>query len=315
MYASDITKQRNARTLYTSFIKNQQSLAANSTVRSLHFLESDLMTVDEGVLYTTPQEQQAVLYRAPSLYQPLLSGNKVVTGSTAGLTQINFTGIYDSGYGTQAPIPGVLDDAFIPIPLGGNTFTFFGTAYNTITWDSNNAMVFGSGFSPHNVSISATTIPAILLGNYDRMCSGLFYGNTATSLATVTTVVVNFFNYYTDSSGSYTYQIRLIREKTAPNRQYVEVCVVTSPPSTGYDSSGMVYPSGVDGNGRPIDSDGNTIDPTKVSPYNITNGSTFLNPCGTTFARTSPAAGTSFVLSSDATGSSWVFSANTYVGL
>jgi hypothetical protein len=314
--SSDITARKQARTIYASFIKNQQDLADKVTVRQLNFLESDLMTRNVGALFTTPQEQQAILYKAPSSVQLIVSGNKVVSGNTSGLTQINFTGIYDAGYGSQAPIAGVLDDAFIPIPMGGMTFNFFGINYtSSMSWNSNNALVFGSTFAPTIVSISATTTRAILLGNYDRMCSGLYYTNAIAPAYSVTTLIVTFYNYYTDTSGAltYKYQIRLIKENTGYQRQFIEVCIVSSPPSTGYNSSGTIYPSGVDVNGRPVDSSGNIIDQTKISSYNITNGTAFLNPCGSTFSLASPAAGTSFVFSSDATGSNWTFNNNAFM--
>ena len=95
----------------------------------------------------------------------------------------------------------------------------------------------------------------------------------------------------------------MIKETGGQQRQFVEVYVVTSPPSPG-------YPSGNDVNGNPIDSSGYTIDATKHSPYNITNGTNFLNPCGST---SSPTANTSFVFSSDSTGSLWTFNNNSYV--
>ena len=87
----------------------------------------------------------------------IVSGNKSVSGSTTGLTRINFTGIPDSGYGSQAPISGVLDDAFISLPMGGMIFNFFGTNYsNNISWNSNNALVFGTTFNANTVKKSDT---------------------------------------------------------------------------------------------------------------------------------------------------------------
>ena len=113
----------------------------------------------------------------------------------------------------------------------------------------------------------------------------------------------------------YIYEIRLIKETTGDQRQFVEVSVVSSPPSPGYSSAAITYRSGSDVNGNPIDSNGFTIDQTKASPYNITDGVAFLNPCGTTFSTESPAAGTSFLFSSDSTGSTWTFTNNAYVNI
>lgn len=270
--------------------------------------------VTERRLYVGP------LYVADVYEQPMItirSGNKSASGNTSGFTQIDFTGIYDAG--SLGPIPGVLDDAFVSIPMSGMAFSFFGTKYSTnLYWNSNNALVFGTPFPANIVSISATTCKSILLGNYDRLCTGLHYLHTNTDVSSITTLLVSFSNYYTDTPQtppSYTYQIRLIQETTGDQRQFVEVCVITSPPTSGYDSSGTVYPSGVDANGHPIDSSGQRIDPTKTSPYNITNGVAFLNPCGTTFSSASPTAGTSFVFASDSTGTHWSFHANSYVNV
>jgi hypothetical protein len=102
----------------------------------------------------------------------------------------------------------------------------------------------------------------------------------------------------------------LIKETVGSQRQFVEVYVISSPPSPGYSTAISSYPSGTN-----IDANGNPIDATKNSPYNITNGTSFLNPCGSTFSTSSPSANTSFVFSSDASGSSWVFTNNSYVNV
>jgi len=252
------------------------------------------------------------------IQQPIFS---ILSGSAsvaAGLTQIDFTGIYDAG-ATGGSIPGVLDDSFIPIPMGSVIFNLFGTNYaSSVTWNSNNALVFGTVFNPNIVSISATTAKSILLGNYDRLCSGLYYTHLITTAYSMTILLVNFYDYYTNtvSDPVYTYQIRIIKETSGDQRQFVEVSSISSPPSPGYSSNRSVtYPSGIDVSGNPQASDGLPIDPTKTSSYNITNGSIFLNPCGTTFQTSSPPAGTSFVFSSDSTGSTWTFSNNSYVNV
>ena len=264
------------------------------------------------------------LYRGlPNVIQQpmftILSGSTAASGSTTGLTQIDLTEIYDAGYGTQAAISGVVDDAFIPIPMASSTFNLFGTNYATsVKWNSNNALVFGNDFSPDIVSISSTTAKSILLGNYDRLCSGLYYEHVTTTSYTMTKLIVKFYDYYTNTVGAptYTYQIRIIKETHGDETQFVEVSIISSPPSPGYSSNRAVtYPSGLDVSGNPQDSSGRPIDQTKASSYNITNGSTFLNPCGTTFQTASPPAGTSFVFSSDSTGSTWRFSNNSYVNV
>jgi hypothetical protein len=248
----------------------------------------------------------------------IVNGNKSVTGSTSGLTVISFDGISDGGDG--APF---LDDAFVPIPLNNMVFNFFGTNYSTsITWNTNNALVFGTPFSNSTVSVSGATGKAILLGNYDRICKSLHYSNTVKSAYSYTTFLVAFSDYYTDNTSTYKYQIRLIKENVGSLRQFVEVCMVTSPPSPGYSSNPSVtYPTGTQeyppSSGLFVgqDSAGLPIDQTKDSPYNITNGSSFLNTCGSTFSTSSPPAGSSFVFSSDSTGSTWSFKNNCFVSI
>lgn len=244
----------------------------------------------------------------------IVSGNLVISNSellNSG-TQINFTGIYDA----STPPPGMLDDANVPIPMGGMTFNFFGENVSYMYWNSNCAITIGE-MSPNLVSISRNTIPAILLGNYDRILKKLSYINTTNSNFSITTLYPHFYNYYTDNTNTepfYTWRVRLIKENVGSQRQYIEVCVgPTAIPTSGYSSAIRTYPSGVDVNGNPIDSNGFIIDQTKTSPFNITNGTTFLNLCDSTFGKNSPPANTSFVFSSDSTGTNWVFTNNACV--
>ena len=307
-------QRQNARIIYSSFIINQQDLTDRITIRSLKLLPSDLATKNIGARFTTSEEKEAILYKAPIILIAIISENKSVSGSTSGLSQISFSGITDTG---SAPV-GLLDDAFIPIPMGGMVFNFFGTNHSSsITWSSNNAFIFGSTFTPHRVSISATTARAILIGNYDRLCSSIYYSNNISTNYSITTLLISFTNYYTDSGTTvYTYQIRFIKENISDQRQFIEVCIITSPPSPGYSSNLAVsYPSGTGAGDLPQDSDGNLIDSTKASPYNITNGTAFLNPCGSTFSTASPSAGTSFTFSSDSSGTNWSFTNNSYVNI
>jgi hypothetical protein len=169
------------------------------------------------------------------------------------------------------------------------------------------------------VSISHNTIPAILLGNYNRILKKLSYINTTNSHFSITTLYPHFYNYYTDNTNTaplYKWRIRLIKENISSKRQFIEVCVgPTSITTPGYSSSIGTYPSGFDIFGNPQDSNGLLIDQTKTSPFNITNGTSFLNLCGSTFGVTSPPANTSFVFSSDSTGTNWVFTNNACVNV
>lgn len=261
--------------------------------------------------------KRAYYYTCSGFKVDIISG----TGSpyTTNLTQILLPGsFYESGY---ASIPNTLDDGNVPIPMGNMTFNFYGTNYsNAIYWSSNNAILFGT-ISNQNINLEANLprnlIPSILLGNYDRILKTFYYSNFSASNYSITTILVTFYNYFTDtiSSPTYQYKIRFIKENTGSQNQFIEVYIISSPPSPGYSSTLTSYPSGFDVNGKPIDSAGNIIDSTKLSPYNITNGTSFLNPCGATFSLSSPATNTSFVFSSDSTGTNWTFTNNSYVNV
>lgn len=259
----------------------------------------------------------------PVVTPQIVNSDRTVSADLAGLTQIDLTGIYDSGYGSQSPIPGVLDDSFIQIPMAGNDFNFFGTNYgaaDNVYWNSNNALTFGSGFSTNIVSISHDTAEAILFGNYDRLTSDIYYSHSASAdnNFNITKILVKFADYYTNTTNldAGIYQIRLIKEVSGEKRQWIEVSIIASPPFPGYSNNPSVsYPSGNNGLGQPQDSNGSAIDPTKDSPYNITDGVTFLNPLGTLYSSASPAAGTSFILQSDELGNAWTFTNNSYVNL
>lgn len=235
----------------------------------------------------------------------IVSGN--ATPDMTGMTTINLVGIRDVGT-TES---GKIDDGSIPIPTN-SSFLFFGTDYglaNTIHWNSNNSLVFGTFEGLQNtVNISSTTCSAILLGNYDRVVTNLSYKKTSSSSCSIVTIIPTFRNYYTDSTGSFQMVIRLLREKYNRKRQWVEVTIINSPTSPGYsNNSSITYPSGQNSQGQNIDSNGNTIDPTKHSPFNITNGQVFLNPCDTMYSTTSPSSGTSMLFQSDSTGTTWTF--------
>ena len=226
----------------------------------------------------------------------------------------------------------VLDDATIRIPMGSMDFYFFGINYganNDIYWNTNNAITFGNNYNLNTVSFNANTIPAILLGNYDRLSSELYHKSYAIynfniRVADIKTIVVEFADYYTDTSNfeAGKYQIRFIREAADRKRQWVEVSIISSPLHPGYSTNvtGPVNPAGYnfDASGNRasmIDSNGNTVNPTKISPYDITDGTTFLNVAGTTYSGASPPIGTSFVYQSNSNGYSWEFINNAYVDI
>ena len=238
----------------------------------------------------------------------------IVTGKASiysgNLEQVNIPGVL-TDFGTSS-LANVLDDGDVPIPMSNIVFNFFGTNYSTnLFWSSNNALIFGTPTPNLELNISRNLVPSILLGNYDRILKTFYYTNSINTNYSMTILRVTFYDYFTNTitDSTYQYQIRLIKENIGAKRQFVEVYVISSPPSPGYSTAINTYPSGS------IDSNGNNIDTTKNSPYNITNGTIFLNPCGSTYSTSSPTANTSFVFSSDSTGTSWVFNNNSYVSV
>ena len=182
----------------------------------------------------------------------------------------------------------------------------------------------------------------ILIGNYERRLRNFYRTNYNTLdgkffVSKFVVVFDDYFSYEQANTGEIIkpstpppqgiFSIRLIRELIGNNRQWIEVSVIKSPPTPGYSINAPApYPSGTyqardssnnpttsQYNGQPIDAIGNLIDPAKISPYDICNGTTLLNTCGTTFSKESPPAGTSFIFESDSTGSYWIFRNNAYL--
>lgn len=287
-----------------------------------------VINLGAGAVYTTLAEYNAIVTQntipQASVFQlQIISGFFSVSSAylaevQATYTQINLALITDTG---NPPIatPVILDDGNVPIPMGGMVFNFFGTNYSTnIFWNSNNAITFGAMNTNLSIDINRNSIPSILLGNYDRMLRSIYYKNTITTNYSIVELQPTIFDYYTNAATATTYpwRIRLIKENVGYQRQFVEVSTGIVPlPSPGYSSAITNYPSGFDPNGNPIDANGNLIDQTKASPYNITNGTAFLNLFGSTFALTSPPTNTSFVLSSDSSGSNWTFTNNSVVNV
>ena len=251
-------------------------------------------------------------------------GNGPVSYNITGMTALDIvTGVTDKGYfwggaslaaATSGGTPRLTtDDGSVNIPMGGMSFNFFGVDYGTagtVFWNSNNALVFGSRLTDTELlrsnNITTTNpLPAILLGNYDRHLISIYRKSYTSGLYSVVSIVVTFADYYLTISPTYIYQVRLI---TGNSKQWVEVSVISSPPSPGYSSAIASY------NGSATDTNGLSIDPTKNSPYNIMNyAGAFLNPCGSTYSLASPPTGTSFVFQSDSTGTNWSFTNNGHV--
>jgi hypothetical protein len=211
------------------------------------------------------------------------------------------------------------DDSYFPIPMNGMQFYFFGTLQTQMFWSTNCAILFRDPGAripdiPGNSSYLATvpnnainlgyTLPAILLGNYDRRLNNLYIKDesvpTKFSIITLFVFYEGFTNQLISTPNTGQYRVRIIRELSGDNKQWIEVSVKVAAPNSGYIAGD-------------IDSDGNQVDPTKLSPYNITDGNAFINLCGTTFATVGPAAGSSFTFTSDSQGNNWVFRNNSYV--
>ena len=333
MYASDIINRNRGVTLYINSVQKRQEFESGKSIR----IDRQKGGVDYEYLKNV--EFGNIIGFAYDTYIPLniKSGSNPLIFAAYNMNEVllgqrDASGIYvifDDGSplndasGNPYTYIGkrMIDDGSIQIPTGGRDFFFFGTNYggnNNIFWNSNNALTFGAISNPHIVSISKNTVPAILIGNYDRMCSSLYYSSyfSPGNIFSVLVIVVYFSDYYTDTSNfaQGKYQIRLIRELRGSNRQWVEVSVISAAPSPGYSNTALItYPSNRDASGNSLDANGHVVDETKNSPYDITDGTTFKNVCGTTFSTVSPQAGTSFLYESEKTGSSWRFIQNAYV--
>jgi hypothetical protein len=230
-----------------------------------------------------------------------------------------------------------------------NNAIFFGPISSIPNTNYQSLMSFGptDGFrDDNNRGFVPTFGKYILLGNYERRLKNFYTYQYRTLdskyyISKFTAVFDDYFNY--DQLGSNIiprippapqgiFSVRLIRELVGANRQWIEVSVIQSPPTAGYindltisypsgtytarDSSGnsIVSPaSSTQYNGRPVDDNGNLIDPTKISPYDICNGNILLHICGTIFSYKSPPSGTSFIFESDSKGSNWSFKNNAYL--
>lgn len=218
------------------------------------------------------------------------------------------------------------DDVYIPIPMGDTSFYFFGKEYNNTNpmyWSTNNAIVFQdplkrvvsvnrnsqySRVSPGDAPYLSNG--AILLGNSDRRLNKFYVrDDSIPGKFSIITLLVFYEDSYNSLGNQYLstpntgqYQVRIIRELTAPNRQWIEVRVAVAPVKSGYIAGEPTTDT------DPVNTNNQLFaDSTKLSPYNITDGSIFLNPCGTTFATVGPAAGTSFAFQAEALGNSWFF--------
>jgi hypothetical protein len=321
MYASDLTHKKRAATIYNNSRLQKEWFASGKTIRILG------QKGGNDYSYMTQLQEGTVQDENWKLYIPLIpqGGNSQEPLDLLNMIQINLGAIdasgnsliYDAASGQPTPtliggIP-VVDDGSIKIPTG--SFFFNGIDYaNNIFWNTNGAITFGRIGDQQVVSLSARSVPAVLIGNYDRLTSKFYYlnYNIKDNRFSVTKIVVMLSNYYTDTSGleAAKYQIRFIKEISGNQRQWIEVNVISAPSSPGYSNNPTVtYISGTqkDAGGNTInqDSNGLPIDPTKNSPWDITNGTSFLNLLGTNFSTVHPSAGTTILYQSDREGKTW----------
>jgi hypothetical protein len=332
MYASDLTHKKRAAAIYKNSQLQKEWFASGGTIRILG------QKGGNDYSYMTQLEEGCVQDECWKLYVPISAqkGNSSEPLDLISMTQIDLGAtdalgnsvIYDAGYGQATPhlLGGVfiIDDGSIRIPMVKQNFFFNGIDYGAVSnifWNTNGAITFGEIGDPHIVSLSAGNIPAVLIGNYDRLTSRFYYSNynIAQNKFRVTKIVVMLGDYYTDTTALDVakYQIRFIREFNGAQRQWIEVNVISAPPSPGYSNNPTVsYISGTqkDSGGYTInqDSNGLPIDSTKNSPWDITNGTTFLNTLGNTYSTAHPPAGTTILYNSDREGRNWGATVNAF---
>ena len=316
MYASDLTHQKRAAAVFRNLQLQKEWFATGQTIHILG------QKGGNDYAYMTHVEEGCIADKCWQLYIPTKNklGNGPISASTDGMDATDFTvGIWDYGFGGVIPLPGCLDDAYIPLNIGGIDFFFNGVNYgitNNIAWSSNNALIFGIASGSPKSGINQADNKAILMGNYDRLCSGLYSVSYVTTGGkfSITKLIVSFSDYYTDQPptplDAGKLQIRIIKENGGDKRQWVEVGVISAPASPGYSNNpNVIYGSGV----PLIDSNSIPIDQSKNSPWDITNGTRFLDIAGNLYTTDFPVAGTTLLYESDKTGTSWKFTQNTYV--
>lgn len=221
------------------------------------------------------------------------------------------------------------DDVFLPLPIGSMIFKFFGKSYtnNQLYWSTNCAIIFGdsanSYIDPRKrlVSVRSSPYPAVLLGDDDRRLDKLFVRDDSIqgkfSIFTLLVFYEGFTQQLVCLPNTAQMKVRLIRELTGFNRQWIEVSTKLKPlkpngdDSPGYIANQVTTDSATDSSGNITNN--LPADPNLLSPYNITDGTNFYNPCGTTFSTTCPDNGSSFTFEGTADGYNWVFRNNTYV--
>jgi hypothetical protein len=312
MYASDLTNRKRAQVVFSD-IARQKALFQKG--------EISRMTYQKGgtdYAYMAELEQGCINNKCIG-EAPVISttGNAKTIMDITNATYYDPVGLIDYGYILPAhsnPLQtgDSYDDVYVPLPMDSIEFHFFGQVYNAarpMYWSTNCAILFDDP-GRRIVSVRSSPYPAILLGNSDRRLNNLYTRNDSISgKFHILTLLVFYENFSATVSTPNTgqYQVRIIRELTGFKRQWIEVRVKVAPASSGYIANDLTTDT------DPVSGGNIFSDPTKLSPYNITDGTQFLNLCGTTFSRDGPAEGSSFTFESDEFGISWIFRNNTFV--
>ena len=339
MYASDVTQRKRAQVIYSD-ISKQKSLFDTGKIFRLNYQKggsdySYMMELEQGCIMNTCVGD-TIMY--PS------SGNGIANMDPAagGYSQVDLSTIYEYAYGSA----GTLDDAVVPLPMGdmANNFKFFGQAKSKIGWNTNNTIVFGwdsnyassgkygsilglwdtdvystvpTAYTTLNLGEPHGNFPAILLGNYDRRLNNIYTKAYSTLKYQVISLLVFFQDNYQGAAignaADGQYQVNIVKEIVGSNRQWIELRVSKMTQNTGFIAGNTNTNSNPVGNTSGFDP--TKTDLTKLSPFNITNGSIFLNPCGSTYSTTGPAPNTSMVFQSDSNGNNWNFFNNMHLEL
>lgn len=327
MYASDVTNRKRNQVIYSD-ISRQKSLLDKGSIMKINYQKGGtdyayMMQLEKGCINNTCSGD------GPAYS---VNGSYSTNMDLAGATYIDPNDPFLNEYGYQLPAdrdasnnftypPGpTRDDAYFPIPMGEMQFYFFGVLQPQMYWSTNCAILFrepGARIAniPGNSSYLNTPgftnrvnlgfpLPAILLGNYDRRHDNLYVKDQSIpgkfSIISLFVFYEDYTSQLVSNPNTGQYRVRIIRELTGEKKQWIEVSVKVAPSFSGYIAG-------------QTDSDSNPVDPTKLSPYNITDGNAFTNLCGTTFSTVAPAAGTSFTFMSNSQGYDWSFRENSYV--
>jgi hypothetical protein len=276
----------------------------------------------------------SVLQRTPPPQPP--SSDIVAFGSAranmdpTGSTALFFVGETGEGYkGVVAPNYAIgPDDAIAQIPIMGIDFNFFGINYGYgknggMTWDSNGALLFGTlpvdRTGDNWIDFPSNVVPAILMGNYDRRQNSFNVFPLKTVGNYKILKMLNFYQdyYYEDTPilppnneiNGGQFQIRLVKEQVGLMRQFIEIRIYSRTENAGYSANYNTDPR--------LYALGHVVDPSKLCAWNITDGTTFLNPCGTFFTENAnaPKSGSNFLFVSDSTGSTWQFINKAYLNI